>query len=123
MKKPIHGVPWRKETKGPKKTLFVQTAKDFKVIPTKGRGKGGQARNKRETACIVQHPASGAEGYSESSRNFLDNRGLAFKACVETKEFKAWSNLKVAAYDGQVEIEETDKLGNKVKRKLRVDEV
>lgn len=122
-KKPIHGVPWRQPSKGPKVTLFKLTANDFVVIPTKGRGKGGQARNKRETACIVQHPKSGAEGYSESSRNFLDNRGEAFRACVESKEFKAWHKLKCDAYDGLVEIEESDKSGNVTKRKLRVDEV
>lgn len=122
-KKPIHGVPWRQPSKGPKKTIFVQTAKDFVVIPTKGRGKGGQARNKRETACIVQHPASGAEGYSEAGRSFLDNRASAFLACVESREFKTWHNLKVDAYDGQIEIEESDKSGNITKRKLRMDEV
>lgn len=116
-------IPWRQPSKGPKKTIFKQTAKDFIVIPTKGRGKGGQARNKRETACIVQHPASGAEGYSEAGRSFLDNRGAAFLACVQSKEFKIWTDLKVDAYDGQIEIEESDAFGTISKRKLRMDEV
>lgn len=121
-KKPIHGIPWRDETKVKKLTVFKQTAKDFKFIPTKGRGAGGQARNKKETACICQHPASGAEGYSEQYRSFLDNKREAFRLCGESKLYKAWSDIKVAALDGQVEITETIQ-GKEVTRKLRMDEV
>lgn len=104
--------------------LFRLTEKDFKFIPTKGRGAGGQARNKKETACICQHEPSGSEGYAEDSRNFLDNKRLSFQRLTETNIFKAWLRMKTDAAMGLIEIEETDDYGTlQPKRLVNKDEV
>lgn len=106
------------------KLWFRITEKDFKFLPTKGRGAGGQARNKKETACICQHKASGAEGYAEDSRNFLDNKRLSFQRCAEGKVFQAWLRMKIDAGNGLLEIEEPDDYGTmQPKRKVRLDEI
>jgi protein subunit release factor B len=57
-----------------KQLLFSLTKKDFIIQFTKGSGKGGQKRNKCETACRVIHPNSGAIGYSENERSQLQNK-------------------------------------------------
>ena len=59
--------------------LFSVTAQDCEWSYTRGTGAGGQKRNKTSSAVHCTHRASGAHGYSESSRSQLDNRRDAFE--------------------------------------------
>lgn len=76
--------------------LFSLTRKDFVVEFTKGTGKGGQNRNKRDTAVRITHPASGAVGYCEEERSQLQNKRRAFLRLTETKKFRNWIRLEIA---------------------------
>ena len=61
------------------------------VVETKrGSGKGGQNRNKRDTAVRVYHEPSGAEGQAEDERSQYQNKRTAFLRMIETPQFKAW---------------------------------
>lgn len=101
-----------------KEKLFSMTSKDFEFIPTKGRGKGGQSRNKTLSAMICKHESSGAEGYAEDSKDQRTNKQLAFKRMTETKEFKSWFKVKCDAALGHIEIEE-----NGTTRKVNHEEI
>ena len=79
-----------------KELLFSVTAKDFDFSYTKGTGKGGQKRNKTETAVHCKHKDSGARGYSDATRSQHKNKIDAFTKCIETKEFKAWHQIETA---------------------------
>jgi protein subunit release factor B len=76
---------------------------DFIVQATKGSGAGGQNRNKRETACRVIHPASGAVGFCQEERHFEANRRRAFLRCTETPAFRKWLKVKTAEKMGQLQ--------------------
>ena len=77
----------------PKQLLFSITKKDFDIQFTKGSGKGGQKRNKCETAVRITHTASGAVGYSESERSQGQNKKLALERLVASDKFKKWQRL------------------------------
>lgn len=90
-----------------KQLLFSITQKDFDVQFTKGSGKGGQKRNKCETACRIVHPESGAVGYSENFRSQLQNKKAAFERLIDSPEFTKWHKLEVSrrlgTWEAQVE--------------------
>jgi peptide chain release factor 1 len=77
-----------------KQLLFSVTHKDFDIQFTKGSGKGGQKRNKCETACRIVHPESGAVGYSETYRTQLQNKKASFERLVESPVFQQWHKLE-----------------------------
>jgi protein subunit release factor B len=84
-----------------KQLLFSVTAKDCEFIFQRGRGNGGQKKNKTNSACICKHVASGAQGYAEDSRSQSDNKSLAFTCMAETKEFKSWMKLEISKKTGE----------------------
>ena len=73
------------------------TSKDVEWSFTRGSGKGGQNRNKRDTAVRVTHPPSGAVGYSETARTQGENRKLAFRRMAESDQFQQWARKEAAA--------------------------
>jgi protein subunit release factor B len=73
---------------------------DFRVEPYRGSGKGGQKRNKTMSACRIYHDASGAVGRSEDERYFPQNRKIAFKRLIESKEFQRWNKVQAATIMG-----------------------
>lgn len=81
--------------------LFSVTLKDCDVQTKRGTGKGGQNRNKRDTAVRIVHRASGAVGESQEERSQLQNKRTAFKRMAETKEFKAWVRKESAIRSNQ----------------------
>lgn len=83
--------------------LFSVTAKDCEWSYTKGSGKGGQKKNKTSSAVHCIHKLSGAHGYAEDSRSQLENKQLAFKRMVESKEFQKWQKLEVARLVGDLD--------------------
>lgn len=56
----------------------------------RGRGKGGQNRNKLETAVRITHIESGATGYACDERKQGQNKKLAFIRMTEHWRFKLW---------------------------------
>ena len=53
--------------------------KDLKVEFMRGSGKGGQNRNKRDTACRITHIPTGISVRAEEGRTQSINRDLAFE--------------------------------------------
>lgn len=88
-----------------------------------GSGDGGQKKQKTSSEVRCTHEPSGAVGKATDSRDQAKNRVTAFKRMIETPEFKVWLQLKIDTAKGHVEIEEISEQGNRVSRKLRIDEV
>lgn len=82
--------------------LFSVTIRDCRVDTYRGSGKGGQNRNKRDTAVRVVHEPSGAVGQCEEQRNQLQNKRVAFRRMAETKEFQAWVKREAARRSGEL---------------------
>lgn len=74
----------------PKQLLMRVTLDDCEVQTKRGSGKGGQNRNKRDTAVRIVHRASGAIGESQEQRSQLQNKHAAFRRMAETDAFKTW---------------------------------
>lgn len=72
-----------------KQLLLSVTLKDCDVQTKRGSGKGGQNRNKRDTACRIVHRASGAVGESQEQRSQLQNKKAAFLRMAATPVFQA----------------------------------
>lgn len=83
--------------------LFTVTKDDCRWDYTRGRGAGGQKRNKTSSAVRCTHKESGAVGYAEDERSQLQNRRLAFERMANSKEFKTWHKLEVARRTGLLE--------------------
>ena len=84
--------------------LFSVTKGDCDWQYVRGRGKGGQKRNKTSSAVRCTHKDSGATGYAEDGRSQLQNRKTAFLKMAESKKFKAWHRLEVSRKTGQEKI-------------------
>jgi len=106
-----------------KEPFFSITAKDCEWSYTKGTGAGGQKRNKTSSAVHCIHKASGAHGYSESSRSQLDNRKEAFRKMAETDKFKKWIHIEYMKRTGEhYEVERQIQASlNKVKVEVKID--
>lgn len=57
-----------------KHLLFFLSRKDFRIDFYRGRGKGGQKKNKTENCCRMTHLESGAVGKSEEGRSKLKTK-------------------------------------------------
>lgn len=75
---------------GQRELLFSVTRKDFEIEAFRGSGNGGQNRNKRDTACRIRHPASGAVATAQEHRTFDLNRKTAFLRLAASPKFKIW---------------------------------
>ncbi len=77
-----------------KQLLFSVTRDQFDIQFMRGSGNGGQNRNKRDTACRIRHPASGAVATAQEYRTQLQNKKAAFRRLTETSKFQAWLKLQ-----------------------------
>lgn len=84
--------------------LFSVTIRDCRVDTYRGSGKGGQNRNKRDTAVRVVHEPSGAVGQSEEQRTQWQNKKTAFKRMAQTDEFQKWARMESARMCGDLDI-------------------
>lgn len=89
---------------------FSVSINDCEVQTFRSGGKGGQNQNKRETGVRVIHHESNARGESRDERSQLQNKRLAFKRMVESKEFQLYIKMRVG---------EADKLKAEVERSLQ----
>lgn len=101
-----------------KQRWFSITAKDCIFQTYRGSGKGGQHRNKTDSAVRCIHPKSGGVGTCEEYKEQRQNKKRAFKRMTESNEFKSWLNFKIEAGLGHIEIEMDGQ-----KRLLSKDEV
>lgn len=107
-----------------KKTkMFSITAADCRWDVFRGAGDGGQKKQKTSSGVRCVHEPSGAEGKATDSRNQSVNRKTAFERMANSPEFQGWLKLKIEAGLGHIEIEENTEQGNKITRKLGIDEV
>jgi peptide chain release factor 1 len=77
-----------------KELLFSITKDDFNIERTKGSGKGGQNRNKRETAIRLTHKATGIQSYCADERSQDQNLKRAFKNLINKPEFQKWFRIE-----------------------------
>ena len=89
-----------------KKLIFTLTAKDFEVQTFCTGGNGGQHRNAKQNGVRIIHPASGARAEHRDGREQDQNRSMAFRKLLATKEFRAWHRMEVAKRLGYVEAAE-----------------
>lgn len=94
--------------------LFSVTASDCEWSYTRGTGKGGQKKNKTNSAVHCMHRPSGAHGYSEASRSQADNRRDAFVKMTTTKEFSTWHRIECLKRSGQMQL-----IDNEVARQMK----
>lgn len=95
-----------------KQLLFSITKKDFVLQTFKGRGAGGQKRNKTDSCVRIIHKASGAIGECCEQKQQVQNKKIAFERLVKTKKFVNWHKFKASmAMKGIIDIEkEVDKM-------------
>lgn len=90
-----------------KELLFSVTKNDFIIERTKGSGKGGQNRNKRETAIRITHKETGLTQYCADERSQEQNLRRAFRNLVNKPEFQKWLRIKIAEeLKGKIDIEQ-----------------
>lgn len=99
--------------------LFSVTAADCEWSYTRGTGKGGQKKNKTNSAVHCIHRPSGAHGYSEATRSQHDNRIDAFKKMFVTEEFQSWIKMESALRSGV--LNDIDEAVQKELRKVKVE--
>ena len=105
----------------PKKLLFSLSKDngDFLVEYYNGTGNGGQNRNKREMACRIHHPKSGAMATCQEERHQKANRERAFKRLVESDKFQNWLKLEISRQAG--DINEIEQKVEKTMRQVKVE--
>lgn len=101
-----------------KQKIFSITREDCDWFYYRGSGKGGQNRNKTDTAVRVVHRASQAVGTAQDERSQLQNKRLAFKRMAATEKFKNWVKVETARRSGMKILSE-EELQQKVKEEMK----
>lgn len=83
-----------------RKKLLTVTKKDFEWDYYRGSGAGGQHRNKKDTAVRCRHLQSGGMGQSQDERSQHQNKVLAWRRCVNSKQFRDWIKRESAMKAG-----------------------
>lgn len=75
-------------SQGQRRLVLSVKAADCELQTFRCGGKGGQNVNTRDTGVRYIHHPSGARGESREERNQWQNRKIAFKRMLGTKEFQ-----------------------------------
>ncbi len=75
--------------------IRLLSKKDLELSYFAGPGKGGQAKNKLKTGCMIRHIESGAMAKASDARSLEDNRRTAFERLVKTPQMKFWLAKKL----------------------------
>jgi protein subunit release factor B len=78
---------------------FSVSINDCEVQTFRAGGKGGQNQNKRDTGVRIIHHESGARGEARDERSQLQNKRLAFKRMVDSREFQLYIQKRVGRED------------------------
>jgi protein subunit release factor A len=89
--------------------LIGTTKKDLRVEFFRASGKGGQHRNKTDTACRITHLATGIAAEATDSRSQADNKEKAWLKLVE----------RLIAYYRRETIQETRRMNSGWAEKIR----
>lgn len=84
-----------------KELLFSVTRDEFEWEFMPAGGPGGQAQNKKATACRCTHRASGATAVAREHRSQGQNRKAAFERVANSPEFRKWLRIETARRTGQ----------------------
>lgn len=104
---------------GKRELVFSVTAADCDWSYTRGTGKGGQKKNKTNSAVHCTHRASGAHGYAEDTREQHKNRSIAFERMCKTEKFETWRKMEFMRKTGAEAVIQ-DNVAREMKR-IRVD--
>jgi protein subunit release factor B len=85
--------------------ILSLTRRDFIWETMRGSGKGGQNRNKRETAIRITHPPSGATAISCDEREQFRNKQIAFKRICKHPIFLNWCKSLIIKTKSRAELE------------------
>jgi len=81
----------------------IATKKDFRVETYRGKGKGGQKRNKTDSCVRTTHIPSGAVGQCCEHREQGRNKKRAFERLVFSPTFQTWMKIELAKRRGLIE--------------------
>lgn len=81
--------------------IYSLRRKDFRLSFFRGSGAGGQHRNKKDTACRIEHPASGAVATAQEHKSQRQNKLAAFRRLLETPEFQRWHRIQCGQHEVQ----------------------
>lgn len=104
-----------------RKLLFRITKADCNWQYIRGRGKGGQKRNKTSNVVRCTHRASGASGLAGDSRSQAKNRELAFAKMAQDPVFISWHRLEVSRRTGEERVIEEKVNRGMRKRNIKVE--
>jgi len=79
-----------------KQPILSVTKKDLDIDFFKASGKGGQKRNKCETAVRITHRDSGVQVTASEERSQHQNLRTAFKRLCANEKFKTWLRVESA---------------------------
>lgn len=85
---------------------FVVTAKDLEVTWFRGKGKGGQHRNKHANCCRIRHPETGVIVTGQDHKERPRNRKDALKKLVAHPKFRWFCEQGLRAAEGRQTVEE-----------------
>lgn len=87
----------------------------------RGRGPGGQSRNKTSNAARVKHLPSGTMAQASEHKSLHRNRQAAWRRLAATPKFRAWLRVESARASGELAAIEKRVAASMHPRNLRIE--